>query len=451
MRHLMITVQIAAILGAAPALAQTTGLLGDPDGARTALGAKGVTLSVTDSENLLGDVSGGVKRGATLQGVTTASVQVDTGKAFHLQGGTFNVSALQIHGRSLSPYYLDDLQAANGNEADDATRLWELWYDQSFDNSMADIKIGQQSIDNEFLSSQYSALFVNTMAGWPLVPSVDLYAGGPAYPLSSLGGRVRYKPADNETILAGAFDDNPPGHDFDDDAQGDDAGGTKFNVNTGALFIAEFQYVTNQPAVGQVVQSNVTPAPSGTYKIGFWYDTAGFPDQEYGTDGLSLADPASNGVPAKHRGNYSVYAVVDQTIWQPNATQSVSVFGRVMGAPLGDENLISYSFNGGVSVAAPVLARANDVAGIDFGIGKVSSRAAGLDRDTGYYNGAPYPVRGTEELVELTYQAQATPWLVVQPDFQYVVNPGAGIASPANPNTRLRNELVVGVRAVTTF
>jgi porin len=447
----MITVQIAAILGAAPALAQTTGLLGDPDGARTALGAKGVTLSVTDSENLLGDVSGGVKRGATLQGVTTVSVQVDTGKAFHLQGGTFNVSALQIHGRSLSPYYLDDLQAANGNEADDATRLWELWYDQSFDNSMADIKIGQQSIDNEFLSSQYSALFVNTMAGWPLVPSADLYAGGPAYPLSSLGGRIRFKPADNETILAGVFDDNPPGHDFDDDAQDDDAGGTRFNVNTGALFITEFQYVTNQPVVGQLVQSNATPAPSGTYKIGFWYDTAGFPDQEYGTDGLSLANPSSNGVPVRHRGNYSLYAVVDQTVWQPNSTQSVSVFGRVMGAPLGDENLISYSFNGGVSVAAPVLARANDVAGIDFGIGNVSSRAAGLDRDTNFYNGTGGPVRGTEELIELTYQAQATPWLVVQPDFQYVMNPGAGIASPVNPNTRLRNELVVGVRAVTTF
>jgi porin len=447
----MITVQIVAVLGAAPALAQTTGLLGDPDGVRTALGGKGVTLSVTDSENLLGDVSGGVKQGATMQGVTTASLQIDTAKAFNLQGGTFNVSALQIHGRSLSPYYLDDLQAANGNEAEDATRLWELWYDQSFDHSMADVKFGQQSIDNEFLASQYSALFVNTMAGWPLVPSVDLYGGGPAYPLSALGGRVRYKPADNETFLAGVFDDNPPGQNFDDDAQSDDAGGTRFNTNTGVLFIAEAQYVINQPAVGQLVQSNVTPAPSGTYKIGFWYDTAGFPDQEYGTDGLSLSNPASNGAPIRHKGNYSIYAVVDQTVWQPNTTQSVSVFARVMGTPLGDENLISFSFNGGVSVAAPILARANDVAGIDFGIGKVSNRAAGLDQDTNFYDGTDGPVRGTEELIELTYQAQATPWLVVQPDLQYVVNPGAGVVSPVNPNERLRNELVVGVRAVTTF
>jgi porin len=451
MKHGIITVPFIVILGTVPAWAQSTGLLGDPDGVRTALGAKGFTLTVNDSENLLGDVAGGVKQGATLQGVTTASLQIDTAKAFNLQGGTFNVSALQIHGRSLSPYYLDDLQAANGNEAEDATRLWELWYDQSFDNALADVKIGQQSIDNEFLTSQYSALFVNTMAGWPLVPSADLYAGGPAYPLSSLGGRVRYKPADNETILAGAFDDNPPGQNFDDDAQADDAGGTKFNVNTGALFIAEIQYVTNQPAVGQMVQSNITPLPSGTYKIGFWYDTAGFPDQEYGTDGLSLSNPASNGVPVRHKGNYSVYAVVDQTVWQPNTTQSVSVFARVMGTPLGDENLISFSFNGGVSVAAPILARANDVAGIDFGIGKVSDRAAALDRDTNFYEGTNGPVRGTEELVEITYQAQATPWLVVQPDLQYVVNPGAGVVSPIKPTERLRNELVVGVRAVTSF
>ena len=177
-----------------------------------------------------------------MQGVTTATLDVDTGKAFGWQGGTFRASALQIHGQSLSPSYLDNLQAANGNEAEDTTRLWELWYDQSFDYSRADVKIGEQSIDNEFLVSQYSGLFVNTMAGWPLLPSEDLFGGGPAYPLSSLGVRGQFEPTDNTNILAGVFDDNPGGGAFSDDAQALDHNGARFNLNTGALFIAEFQY-----------------------------------------------------------------------------------------------------------------------------------------------------------------------------------------------------------------
>ncbi|WP_419760306.1 carbohydrate porin [Acidisoma sp.] len=97
-----------------------------------------------------------------------------------MPGSRFNASALQIHGQPLSPYYLYELQTANGDEADDATRPWELWYDQSFDRKAFDIKIGQQSLDQEFITSKYSGLFVNTMAGWPLVPTYDLYAGGPA-------------------------------------------------------------------------------------------------------------------------------------------------------------------------------------------------------------------------------------------------------------------------------
>jgi carbohydrate-selective porin OprB len=216
-------------------------LLGDMGGLRPALGDYGITLGLNDTENLLGNVSGGVKQGATMQGVTTATLQIDTRKAFGLQGGTFDVSALQIHGRSLSPEYLDNLQTASGTGADNATRLWELWYDQAFDGGAFDVKLGQQSIDQEFIASQYTDLFVNTMAGWPLVPSDDLYAGGPAYPLSSLGARLQVRPASNLTILAGVFDDNPPGGPFANDPQSDDAGGVRFNLNTGALFIAEMQ------------------------------------------------------------------------------------------------------------------------------------------------------------------------------------------------------------------
>ena len=406
---------------AAPAFAQdaNTGLLGDMGGLRTDLGKYGISFSASDSENLLGNFAGGVKNGATLQGVLTLGLDVDTGKAFGLQGGTFHVTALQLHGRPLTPSYLDNLNAANGNEGENATRLWELWYDQQFLNNKFDIKIGQQSIDNEFMGSTYSALFVNTMAGWPLIPSVDLYGGGPAYPLSSLGVRLQTEPTSNTTILAGVFDDNPGGGAFDDDAQQLDRGGTLFNLNSGALWIAEIQ---------QSVKLGGLP---GTYKFGGWYDSATFPDQRF--DEML-------------RGNYSLYGVVDQTIWQSktDSSRNLNVFGRLMGAP-SNQNLVSLSFNGGVTLAAPVPGRDNDSAGIDFGLGKVSDRAADADRDAGL------KPRGTEELIELTYQAQITPWLIAQPDLQYIWTPGGGIQDPNDPSHSLRNELVIGARGVVTF
>jgi porin len=313
-----------------------------------------------------------------------------------------------------------------------------MWYDQAFDNSRVDIKIGQQSIDNEFIVSQYSGLFVNTMAGWPLIPSDDLYGGGPAYPLSSLGARVQFKATSNATILAGVFDDNPGGGAFGDDAQFLDRNGAKFNLNTGALFIAELQYTA-------------TPASlPGTYKLGFWYDTGFFPDQEIGSDGLSLANPDSNGDPEMHKGNYSIYGVVDQTIWQPSSARSLNAFARIMGAP-SNQNLISFSLNGGLTLTAPLPGRNNDTAGIDFGLAKVSDRARDLDQDTAAFSGGDFPVRGTEELIELTYSAQVMPWLVLQPDFQYIVNPGAGVQDPNDPTHNLRNEVVAGIRVITTF
>jgi porin len=431
MQHKTWALSLALALSASPALAQSdnTGLLGDIGGLRPALDKYGITFGLTDAETLLGNTTGGVKQGATMQGLTTATVDVDTGKAFGLQGGTFHVSALQIHGRSLSEYYLDNLQQANGNEADNATRLWELWYDQAFGNTGLDLKIGQQSIDNEFMVSDNSNLFVNTMAGWPMLPSVDMYAGGPAYPLSSLGVRLQYAAPHNITLLTGVFDDNPTGGSFANATQEMDGNGALFNLNTGALFINEVQY---------------SGVPGGTYKLGFWYDSGHFPDQRFSSDGLTLADSNSNSNPLMHRGNYSIYAVMDQTVWSFTKTRQLNVFARLMGAPSA-QNAVSFSFNGGLTLTAPLPGRENDSVGIDFGVAKVSGRAADADRDAGTF------VRNTETLIELTYQYQATPWLQLQPDLQYIANPGGGLANPNDPTRRLGDEFVAGLRATTTF
>jgi porin len=432
-----------------------TNMLGDMFGVRTALGNYGITLNLQEISEVLGNVTGGTRRTADYDGLTTMTLTMDTQKALGWEGGTFNVSALQIHGRDLSSDSLQSLQTASGIEASRATRLWELWYQQSFLDGEVDLKLGQQSIDQEFMASQYSTLFLNTMMGWPMIPSADLYAGGPAYPLSSPGIRFRAQPGGPVTFLAGVFDDNPPGGQFDDDSQlrGAEKSGTKFNLNTGALVIAEIQYAVNQPVLGQMATANQPSSGlPGTYKLGAWYDTAAFADQRIDNTGLSLADPASTGIPRAHRGNYSLYVLADQMVWQPDpqGPTSVGVFARVMGAP-SDRNLISFSADAGVSLKGPFTGRDSDTVGLGYGFAQVSNVAAALDRDTVAFSGTPSPVRSSESFVELTYQYQVAPWWQVQPDIQYTFLPGGGIADPNNPGKRIGNELVLGARTTITF
>ncbi len=428
-------------------------LLGDIGGLRTALGNRGVTLGLTETSEVLGNVSGGIRRGFEYDGLTTMSLQMDTGKAFGWDGGTFNASALQIHGRNLSADNLSTLQTASGIEAQDTNRLWELWYQQSFADGAADVKLGQQSIDQEFMASQGSALFVNTMMGWPMVPSADLYAGGPAYPLSSPGIRLRAQASSAVTVLAGVFDDNPPGGPFADDSQlrGVEASGARFNLNTGALIIGEIQYGVNQPAVGDMAREGQSEGLPGTYKFGFWYDTADFSDQRFDSTGASLAVSAT-GIPAMHQGNYSLYGVADQTVWHPDPQdpQSLALFARVMGAPP-DRNLIVFSANAGVNLKAPLPGRDNDTFGVGYGLAVVSASASALDRDTVLATGTPTPIRSSEQFIEITYQAQLAPWWQVQPDFQYVFNPGAGISDPSDSARRVGDEVVIGVRTNIAF
>jgi porin len=430
-------------------------LLGDAGGFRTKLQNVGLSFGIQDTNEVFGNVTGGIKTGAAYDGVTLMSVGLDTQQAFGWEGGTFNVSAWNIRGRSLSADNLLVLQTVSGIEAAPTTRLWEAWYQQAFLNDRMDVKIGQQSIDQEFITSQGSSLFLNTVMGWPMVPSADLYAGGPAYPLSSLGLRVRSRPTEDLTILGGVFQDNPPGGPFNADGQllGSTRGGGNFNLRTGALLIAEVQYAINQPSNGRLVSGDQKPSGlPGLYKLGAWFDTAPFQSQQLDNTGLSLANPNSTGVPATQWHNWSIYAVADQAVWQPDpdAPRAVGVFARVMGAP-GDRNLINFSVNAGITLKAPLPTRDDDTFGIGFGFAKVSSGAIALDQAMNNFSGTFGPVRSSETFIEVTYQMQATPWWTVQPDFQYFFTPGGGIVNANNPSHSVGNAAVCGLRSVVTF
>ncbi|HBK05906.1 MAG TPA: carbohydrate porin [Acetobacteraceae bacterium] len=432
-------------------LNKTNLLLGDMGGLRTELSKYGMSLAVAETSEVLGNHTGGSKTGAAYDGLTQMLLQLDTARAFGLHGGLMNVSALWIHGTNLSTTNLQTIQTASGIEADRSLRLWEAWYQQKFlDEDRMDVRIGQQSLDQEFMTSQNASYFVNTMFGWPVVPSYDLPGGGPAYPLSGLGGRIRWRPIDPVTVLLGVFSGSPVSSNTGD-PQVVNPSGVSFPVNRGVMVIGEIQY--SFPALGSMISADEPEPLARTYKLGFWYNSENFADQLYDNTGLPLAAPSSNGVPLNHHGNFSIYAVADQLVWvDPHeGDRTVNLFGRVTAAPQANRNLITLGINAGVTVHEPFLHRDNDTFGIAVGFAKVSGSDASLDKATAYYTGAYVPVRGSETFIEATYQYQATPWWQIQPDIQYVFTPGGGLANPNDPTKRIGNELIVGVRTNILF
>jgi len=430
-------------------------VLGDMFGLRTVLSRYGISVALQETSEVLGNVTGGINRSAAYDGLTQAILQLDTQRAFGWYGGLFNISALQIHGRNFSADTTSTLQTQSGIEADRATRLWELWYDQKFlAEDRLDIKIGLQSVDQEFIVNPNGAYFLNTMFGWPVVPSYDLPGGGPAYPLSAPGIRARWRPVDPLAILVGVYNGSPASNDTGD-AQLVNRSGTNFPLNRGPQIFAELQYT--YPSLGGMEEPGAGAPLGHTYRLGVWYNTETFDDLRIDNTGLALASANSTGIPRQHSGDYSIYAVADQMVWRDNTNpnRSVSVFGRVMGTPQGDRNLVDFSFNGGVVYHAPFTSRPDDTVAIGMGYAHVSPSASGADRDAAVanaLNGVPgySPIRSSETFLEATYQYQLRPWWQIQPDAQYIFRPGGSVANPVTGG-RIKNELVLGLRTNVLF
>jgi len=418
-------------------------LLGDPGGLRTKLAGYGISLGLTEQSEVLGNLTGGVRRGAVYEGVTSLGLGIDTQKAFGLAGGTFNVTAFQFHGRGLTADNVPTLAALTGVEQTvRGFKLFELWYEQVLLDKRLAIRVGQLSADQEFIVTQYGGLFLNSGYGFPTLAAGDLPSGGPAYPLATPAVRVKVVPNESLAVLVGVFNGNPAGPGLGD-PQRRDRSGTAFRLNDGTFAIAEVQYGINQG-------DNASGLP-GTYKLGVWYNSLAFSDLRVSSAGLSLANPANTAPARSRRNNYSVYAVADQLIFKkPGTTDGgVGVFARVMGAPP-DRNLVDVFIQGGVTYKAPFAGRENDTVGIAASWAHIGRNASKLDTDRIAFTGQAIPVRRSETQFELSYQAQLASWFQLQPDFQYVFNPGGGLLNARN-SRRVGDAAVLDLRATITF
>ena len=190
----------------------------------------------------------------------------------------------------------------------------------------------------------------------------------------------------------------------------------------------------------------------GVYKIGFWYETTEFPDQRYGVNAAGavvlLSDPMVAG-PLNHRGNWGIYGVVDQTVWQQQE-RSLSLFVRGSISP-SDRNLITYYVDGGAGIKGFFMTRPHDVLTFGVAYAKIGHDAVAADQDALAVNGPPSFVRDYELVFEMSYALQIAPWWIVQPDFQYIIHTGGNVANPDNLTVPVNDATIIGVRSTFTF
>ena len=405
-----------------------------PSDFRDRLCKTGIKLGVTETSEVLGNFTGGQHRGVIYEGLTDLNLDIDFRPSLHVRGDLF-ARAYQIHGRGLTPT-IGNLNEISGIEAAATTRLVELWYEQRFDHWLR-IRIGQQTIGNEFFNPEATRLFVNGTFGWPTQPSLDLPSGGPGFPLGTPAIRVRVDPFEGLTFFTALFNGDPTGAGVGG-SQLADASGTAFRTSDGAWVVSEIRYNPD------------SSDRNGTYRLGGWYNSERFRDLRFDTNGNSLASLASNGKPRLHDGDASLYATIDQPIlFNETEHTSFAVFARAGVAP-GDRNLIDVYADAGMIYKGP-FGRVDDQVGLALAYARIGGAAQGFDADVARFSGIARPIRSGETLLEATYRFQLTPWWQLQPDFQYVFNPGGGAPSLSTPTRRVGDAAVLGLRTAITF
>ncbi len=417
-----------------PSIATSLPQNGDPAGARKRLAERGFTYYLIYTNDVLSNLSGGTRRGTIDQGKLEAQFTLDLEKFAGWKDLTLYANLFQTHNTGrMRRDYIGGMNTIAAIEANPSIRLSELWFERKFWDGAASFRIGQLVADNEFFFSDLSNMFLQT--DWPTITAVNLPGGAPAYPLSTPGARVKFDVTPNVSLLAAVFNGDPAGP-CAGDPDTCNRYGLNFRLRDPALGVAEAQFRSNQ--------GKDDTGLAQTIKLGGWSHIGQFADQRFANDGTLLANPQGSGVPARHRGDYGFYGIIDQQIYRPRgaaADGGISVYGLASITP-SDRNLVNLQLNGGVVFAGFVPGRPDDRFGASVVYSRFSNSVSGFDQDLINTSGVPGNVRDYEANIELSYVAQIVPGWTVQPDFQYIRHP-SGVSG--------RDARMLGVRSILKF
>src|SRR6516165_2719507 len=414
------------------------GITGTWGGLRSKPTDRGFELIGSYEAEVWSNTKGGLESGTVYTGLLDFGLKLDLEKAFGWRGASLSTTWLLLSGRNASEDLVGNFLTISNNTGFNTLRNYELWFQQNLLDDKISIRLGQLAGDAEFVISDYAALFLNGTFGWPAFMYMNLPGGGPGFPVGTLGMRLAIQPVKWFRLQTAVFQGNVY-------AQNVNLHGFRWRLDSrnGFFFLSEAQFRWNRSA-GEM-------GLPGQFKAGAWFNTAKFAE---------LNDNSFV------RGNYGFYFILDEMLYRKPANmtehhatvdndgkrtisdteseratgkksdQGLGWFGRIAFEPQ-DRNFIGLNLDTGLTYKGLIPTREGDTLGVAFAYAQLSSGAQRAATDAGSVG------VGAETALEVTYQAQITKWLSVQPDLQVIINPGG--------NQDLNNALVIGSRVSITF
>ena len=369
--------------------------------------------------DLVGNLAGGRERGAVYLDNLDLALTLDADALVGWHGGTLFLYGLANQGGRPSRL-VGDAQGINNIEAPQTWKLYEAWAEQVLFEERLSALAGLYDLNSEFDAIRTAALFINSSHG--IGPDVSQSGrNGPSiFPVTSLGARLKLLPLDALYLQVAALDGVP--------GDPDDPSGTHllFGEEDGLLVATEAAYLfgleTDPGSLRDARRLHVRRGGDLPYRakvaVGAWTYT-------------HAADPvAGEGGRRVGRGLYAL-AEWDVRRERADAEQGLSVFAR---AGVADHRALRFGgYTGfGAVYQGPFAARDADQLGLAVAAAHNGAAYKRALRETGR------PVATSEINLEVTYLAALAPWLALQADVQYVLNP--------DTDPSLSNSLVATLR-----
>ncbi len=347
-----------------------------------------ISFEAVYTSDLLRNASGGIAEGSAYLDNLDLTLEIDAEALWGLPGVEVFLYGLYNNGTSFSERYVGDAQVVSNIETgEQALRLYEAWV-QFAAGETTNFRFGLYDLNSEFDALEASQLFMGSAHGIGTEISQSGVNGPSIFPNTSLALRTHAQLNDTWHLLVGVLDGVPG------DPDETDKTAVQLSSRDGALVISELQRVRS----------------SSRLLLGAWSYTSK-------TDSLS-----GQGTTNDRRRNAGAYVRGEAVISESKG--ELMAFGR-FGIADDNVNLFSRFYSGGLTWRSFMQNRPSDELGIAFAWAEASGSA-------------PVTAEKREIAYELTYRMQVTDWFAVQPNIQYVQNPGL---DPA-----LDNALVVGAR-----
>jgi porin len=336
------------------------------------------------------------RRTSNYRGNLDMVVTLDLEVACGLRGGRLFVYGQNVHGDPLSLRSVGDFQlfsnidsTISDTDRPQFTAVAEYWYEQLIADDTIRLKFGKQDANADFAYSDVAGDFIHSSFG--LAPTIPL----PTFPSQSLGVASFWSATDNLVISGGIYDGTPP----------DGPQGVRWGFDTaghnGAVFLTQCELT------GHTGPNQQLP---WTIRLGGWHHNG---------DDL-WSDFAA--VPNLKDGNSGGWLIGDRMLLKESYgaedTQGLAAFAMYSWTQE-DRNLFDSSIATGLVYNGLVPGRDDDLVGVGVAVANLSDDL----RESELRNGTLLQTR--EIATEVFYKCRLTPALTLQPEMQYITNPGA--------------------------